>query len=193
MNIQNQKKNSSKKTLIIATVILLIIAISVGAYLLTSQDNQSNTPKDSTPKSADQSKDTSKNSSKVDKKTDGTTVDKGVAEHEKEKDIPPNYEGPDANASESLTGSINYAGVIDGKLTIRTTINQALDSGSCEIGLTNGATTITRTSGIIPNPSSSSCEGFDIPTSELGSGNWEITIKITSGDKSGVLKGTAKI
>ena len=193
MNIQNQKKNSSQKTLIIATVILLIIAISVGAYLLTSQDNQSNTPKDSTQKSADQSKDTSKNSSKVDKKTDDTTVDKGVAEHEKEKDIPPNYEGPDANASESLTGSINYAGVIDGKLTIRTTINQALDSGSCAIALTKGSTTVNRSSNIISNPSSSSCEGFDIPTAELGGGDWSFTIKVTSGNRTGVLKGTAAI
>ena len=76
---------------------------------------------------------------------------------------------------------------------IRTTINQSLSSGTCNLSISNGSKTVTRSGQITPNPSSSTCEGFDIPTSELGSGNWTITIKVTSGDRSGELKGNTTI
>ena len=188
MNIRNKKNKSSKKVIITLVLLLLVIGAGVGAYIILNQ-NDSNSAQE------DKKQENEKNKSNTGEETrdSGNASTDSSVEHESEKEITPGYEGENPNLNDSLTGSINYTGVAGNNLIIRTTINQTLSSGSCEISLTNGSTTVTRTSGIIPNPSSSSCEGFDIPTSELGSGNWEITIKITSGDKSGVLKGTAKI
>ncbi len=189
MNIKNKKNKSSKRTAIILALSLIVIVAGVTTYVILSQNNTSSTQKVTTQNSPkNNSSDNGSKDTDNPKTSDNETVD-----HESEKDITPGYEGESPDLSESLTGSINYTGVSGDKLIVRTTINQSLSSGLCEISLVNGSATITKTSSIIPNPSSSSCEGFDIPTSELGSGNWEITIKITSGDKSGVLKGAAKI
>lgn len=189
MNIKNKKNKSSKKTATILALSLIVIIAGVATYVVLSRIDTSTTQKDAT-----QSSSKNNSSDNASKDTDSSkTSDNEIIDHESEKDITPGYEGESPDLSENLTGSINYTGVSGDKLIVRTTINQSLSSGLCEISLVNGSATITRTSNIIPNPSSSSCEGFDIPTSELGSGNWEIMIKITSGDKSGVLKGTAKI
>lgn len=188
MNIKNKQNKSSKKVIITLVLLLLVIGTSVGAYIILNQNDSNSAQED---KKNGTEKDKNSNSNK--NKNDEYNSNNNPVEHESEKEITPGYEGENPNLNDSLTGSINYTGVAGNNLIIRTTINQTISSGSCEISLTNGSTTVTRTSGIIPNPSSSSCEGFDIPTSELGSGNWEITIKITSNDKSGVLKGTAKI
>ena len=112
---------------------------------------------------------------------------------ETQKNIPPAYEGVDANQSSSLTGTITYSSVSGSSLVIRTAIDQTLSSGTCQLTLTNGNRVVTKTSSIAPNPSSSTCEGFDIAVSELSSGKWDISIEISSGDKTGTLAGSANV
>ena len=188
MKINNPKKKSPKKILIITLVIAVLFVAGAGAYFLFSpkneQDAQNNTDAtDSQSKSTDSSTE----------KTGKNTIETDDTGHEAEKDITPSYEGENTNASQTLTGVINYAGVTNGTLMIRTTINQTLSSGTCQLTLSNGSKTVTRSSNIAQNPSSSTCEGFDLPTSELGSGNWTITITVTSGDRTGELKGNVTI
>ena len=182
------QKKTSKKGLIITLSVIIVLATGAGAYALLSQnssssestasdDNQSNSVEDSSVSGESASADTNSSS---------TT-------HESEKDIQPSYEGENANNSVSLTGVINYKSVVDGNLLLRTTINQTLASGTCDLTLSNGQKTVTRSSGIVQNPSSSSCEGFNIPTSELGSGTWNIEIKLTGEDKTGTLTDSVTI
>lgn len=188
MKIKKTKKKSPKK-LIISLVIILLVALGIGAYFLISQKDEQNSQKDTKTTVSQQKK---KDSSKNDKSEDSVDSTSPI-EHEAEKEILPAYEGENPNNSQSLTGVINYAGVSNDTLMIRTTINQSLSSGTCNLSISNGSKTVTRSSQIAPNPSSSTCEGFDIPASELGSGNWTITIKVTSGDRSGELKGNTTI
>jgi hypothetical protein len=51
-------------------------------------------------------------------------------------------------------------------------------SGTCELTITNGPKTYPNTADILYQPEYSTCAGFSVPLSELGSGTW--TIKLTA-------------
>lgn len=94
------------------------------------------------------------------------------------------------NASSSLTGVINYKSVVGENLSIRITIYQLVNNGSCNLVLARNSDQkrVTKSAEIIQNPSSATCKGFEIPISELGAGKWTISVIITSGEKTGEIK-----
>lgn len=162
--------------------------IVVGGYTAFAYSSETG-PFAKGPSSAveDTNKGTMKNHDDATEKTDATQ-EKVVAPTDKtpkQNTVPAN----DSPSPSSLTGTVNYAAVVDGTLSIRTTFTQAVDSGSCHLVLKHRAsgTTVTRMSDIVANPSSSTCNGFDIPASSLKSGMWDITVHISSGDMNGKL------
>ena len=113
------------------------------------------------------------------------------AEEQPDNKTPKQYDGEDANASEALTGVVTYSAFSGGKLIIRTNIDQYLGSGICTITLADGDHSLEHTTSIIPEASTSTCEGFDVPESELTDFERPITVNIylASGDRSGVIIG----
>lgn len=182
------QKKTSKKSLIITLSVIIVLATGAGAYALLSQNSSS-----SESIASDDNQSNSVEDSSVSSESASTSTDSSSTTHESEKDIQPSYEGENANNSASLTGVINYKSVVGTNLSLRTTINQTLSSGTCQLTLSNGAKVVTRSSAISQNPSSSTCEGFDIPTSELSAGTWNIEVIITSGDRTGILKDSVTI
>lgn len=187
------QKKTNKKPLFIALALLIVIAIGVFMYFWLSR------PQDESVKTTQQSsqqKTSQKNtgSTKSQKEASGTNSTVATPETpEKEKDITPAYEGTNPNSAPSLTGVITYSAVAGGKLIIRTNINQSVSSGTCELTLSQNSKLVTKTSDIALNPSSSTCQGFDIPVTELGSGKWDISIKLSGDNKSGTLTGSVNI
>ena len=56
--------------------------------------------------------------------------------------------------------------------------------GTCSLTLTNGSRTANRTADVIYQPEFSTCAGFSVPTSTLGSGSWNVRLTVTSGSIS---------
>ena len=104
---------------------------------------------------------------------------------------PEKYEGADPNSSESLTGYITTSRFSGDKLIIRVNIDQYLSNGTCTLTLSDGANQLDKSAKLSPAASTSTCEGFDIPSSELSnfSRPIDITINLTSGDKRGSITG----
>lgn len=184
------KKRSNKKIQIILSI-LAILFIAIACIVYVRYLNPTTDPITQTQPS--QKNPEQKQQEPVDTQQ-GTAmpIDTSVIP-ETQKNISPAYEGTDTNQSPSLTGSITYSSVSGSNLVIRTAIDQALGSGTCRLTLTNGARVVTRTSNIAPNPSSSTCEGFDIAIAELSGGKWNISIEISSGSKTGVLTGSVDV
>lgn len=104
------------------------------------------------------------------------------------------YDGGNPNEAEELSGAITYAGVSGSNLMIRVNIDQYLEEGSCSLTLArSGATIYNSIASVIGGPSTSSCEGFDVPVSGLGGGKIEITIKLEANGRSGTIRGEANI
>ena len=89
------------------------------------------------------------------------------------------------NPSDTITIGFSAINQNDGKLQIRTMIQEVLSTGQCNLTLTDGDKTVSKSATVYPNASISTCQGFDVPVSELSSSTWSITINVTSGDRSG--------
>ena len=116
---------------------------------------------------------------------------------ESEKNTPPKKDsGTDKPVTSSaLTGTINFKTVTSDTLALRTTIYQMIDGGDCTLTLTRttDGKVVTKNAKIVANPSSATCNGFDIPLTELGPGKWSINIILSSGGKSGSIMGEVSI
>lgn len=189
MNIKKPKKKYPKKLIItISVAVLLVVAGLLWYYAFASNGPT----KPGSDKSSEQGVSINDSGTSGEDKSSAKTGSQPV-EHEKEKSIQPPYEGEIINSSNGLSGVINYKAVSEGNLIIRTTINQSISSGTCQLTLSSNGRTVTKSTNISQNPSSSTCQGFDIPVSELSQGTWQIDIEITSGDKNTTLKGTVEI
>lgn len=139
-----------------------------------------------------------------DKKEDKPTEEQSLVEEHEEKKAEEKkeetiekkkvvqYEGEDPNTQEELTGVVTYAGVNGNNLMIRVNIDQYLESGSCELSLMQNGVAYSDVANIVGSAATATCEGFNVPVSGLG-GDYEIVIKISSGDKTGTINGKAKI
>lgn len=106
---------------------------------------------------------------------------------------PVQNEGPDPNISEYLTGAITASEVQDQVFILRINIDQYLSTGTCTLTMTKNGRTITKSAEIFASASTSSCQGFDLPVSELSSGLWDINIKLQSGSRTGNISGKANL
>ena len=124
-------------------------------------------------------------------KSDAVEVD---SEPEDDGKTPQQYDGQDANVAETLTGVVTYASFTNGNLVIRTNIDQYLASGTCVLTLSAGSASVTYSAPIIPEASTSTCQGFDIPESELSSfaKPISITVQLTSGSRTGTITGSVQ-
>ena len=177
---QKRKKNKkSKKLLSVVLFLVLFIAAGVVAYLVWDGYFKEEKKEDE--------------SSEVEEAVDDEEGGKGAAGEEiVEKEPVVQYEGADPNEAEDLTGVITYAAVSGDNLMIRVNIDQYLDSGSCELSLVQGGVKYSDIANI-SSVTTATCEGFNVPVSELGSGNYQIIIKLSSGGKTGTIKGEANI
>lgn len=69
---------------------------------------------------------------------------------------------------------------------IRTLIQAVVSTGTCSLAMSGPAgATYTAQADVQASSTSSTCKGFDIPLSELSSGNWRITINFNNDSLTG--------
>lgn len=101
----------------------------------------------------------------------------------------------DENDKNKITGNIDYRALVGDTLSIRTTINELFNDGTCSLTITGPREQVYKlTDKIIPNSASTStCVGFDInmdlveKDEERRAGKWTITIDLASGGRTGQL------
>ena len=81
---------------------------------------------------------------------------------------------PAANAAISLSAKQEE----NGSVTVTTKL-PGVSSGTCSLVATNGVKTSNQTAVVIYQPEFSTCAGFSIPQSALGSGTWKIDLKLS--------------
>lgn len=106
------------------------------------------------------------------------------------------FEGVEGNGESKDLDAYITSTYVDGDiLRIRTVIDQLDNSGgTCDITMTstNGALYKENTS-IINSASTSSCYGYDIPVSALGSGKWSIDILVKTNGESKHINGEVEL
>ncbi|MBR3329546.1 hypothetical protein IKG29_03445 [Candidatus Saccharibacteria bacterium] len=127
-----------------------------------------------------------------DKEPEKTEDEEKKTTEEKEETI--QYDGEDPNEGGELTGVVTYAGVVESNLMIRINIDQFLSDGTCKLKLINdGVTKYRDTASIAESATTSTCEGFNVPLSEITDGNYEIVVEVSADGKTGVIRGEVEI
>lgn len=174
-----QKRKNSKKWIFWVLMVVLFVAAAVVCYLVWNnyfRDKEEDKPNE------EQSLVEKYEEEKVEEKEEETVEKKKVVQ----------YEGEDPNIQEELTGVVTYAGVNGDNLMIRVNIDQYLESGSCELSLMQNGVAYSDVANIVGSAATATCEGFNVSVSGLG-GDYEIVIKISSGDKTGTINGKVEI
>ena len=111
---------------------------------------------------------------------------------EKEKVV--QYGGEDPNKSEEVTGVITYLGKNGARFSVRVNIDQYLQGGTCTLYMIqDGVAKYTATANVVDAAATSTCQGFDIPLTELPSGHVNVKISIATSTKSGTITGEANL
>ncbi len=167
------KQKQSKKP-IIAIIIILVVLIAGGgvAYALVS-NQQDSKPTETTSTSESTLKENNTNNSEP----SSEQID--AANQTKEESV--NRQPDTTNVSVSI-----MAYKKDGyTVKVDSTINAALNSGKCELTISNSDVTKTYSADIQQLANYSTCKGFDIPVSDLSSGRWIIKLNVNSQNYKG--------
>ena len=179
-----QKRTRNKKWLYGIAGLVVLVGLGVAGFLIWQGNNGEQRSDDSEVVSEDEKETKSEESVET-----GELASTGV---EKEKVV--QYDGEDPNEAEELSGVVTYAGVNGGSLMIRVSIDQYLMDGKCELTLVqSGATIYSSIANIVGDVTASTCEGFDVPVTELGGGNTQINIKLSAGEKGGSIHGEVEL
>lgn len=99
------------------------------------------------------------------------------------------YEGENANQSHELTGSISYQDIDQNKnVTIYTSIDQIISSGSCSLSLQrNNNSVYSTTVSAHADITTSICEPISFSAAQLPSGTYQVEINISGDNKTGII------
>jgi hypothetical protein len=159
------KKVPTKKVILVSVLCVLLLGGGVLAFSLKTNNSRVTSPID----------DKNGTNEKSNTMTNPQPADNPKTPVENESKEAP--QSPEA-LNVSITAS-NQNGTV---IQIRTLID-SIESGTCVLSMTKERQVVTRTTDTQPLANASTCKGFDIPTSELSPGTWNLSIDIAVGIK----------
>lgn len=191
------QKKSRKNKIIVWSLFFLVLIILAGVIVYQILKDNSKSSKvpilpEKTEKIESKIENTGVTNSETIKTEDGTPEDAAAGRTPK---TPEKYEGQDVNQLEKLTGTITYSAKTTDKYRILVNIDQFLKlPGTCMLNVISaGKVVYNDYVNIISNPSSGSCEGFDIPLTKLSPGEYNIKIEVNANQKTGIIEGKVTI
>ena len=77
---------------------------------------------------------------------------------------------------------------------VRVNVDQFLSGGTCNLRINEyGAEIYNDSATLVNSASTMTCEGFDVPVTAIGGGNFELFVDINADGKSGTIKGEASV
>lgn len=174
MNISSkkQKRLPLKRVLIIACIVLLVVIIGALAYAYKVRLWPFSSSQSSTSKGIDYNAPTKEQSNAT-----GSTKQSGSAETTGSDPSPEPTPSTTPGQKPTVNMTITAANETGGTLYIRTLIETISSSGTCTLSMTGPNSSVYSTTvGVQANPSTSTCQGFNVPVSSLATGKWRIVI-----------------
>ena len=107
-----------------------------------------------------------------------TTTEQTEGDRIKQNLIDESNKAPQTTSKINVSLSAATQDVAGGPLVVRSIVSAS--SGSCKLTLTQGSTKKELTSEVTNLGTYFSCGGFDIPTTELSNGKWQLNLSVTS-------------
>lgn len=100
-------------------------------------------------------------------------------------DIKKDQQDNNTTSGDEVTVVISSVSVGSDTVSVRAYIEDVVSSGTCTLVMVKGDQTVTKESAVAPGPSITGCQPFSVPTSELGSGTWDIKVSFKNSTKQG--------
>lgn len=182
---KNKKSSRSRRNLAILYILIFIVVAFFVYWMIKHQRQKPPTKPNPSPETSE-----TKNSSPP---TNHPTLTTSESE-DSNPQTPVQNEDAHPNDSTTLTGAITYLSKNQDKLTVRVNIDQYLSGGTCVLKLaTAGHTPLAYQAPIVSSASTATCQGFDIPLSDLTPATWQVSIELFSGDRTGLITGEVTI
>lgn len=186
--MQLQTRKSHKKPFAIALSLLIVcVAVASMWYYLHTKNQQSESY---TTKPATQEEKDAGSQSKQ------TTIDSGT----KQQNSSDTSSNSDKQTDSQSTTTSPTAGVTisasaqNGSIyQLRFLIDTVVSRGTCQLTLTKGSATVTKQAALQSLAQSSTCQGFDISTSELSAGTWNVSMQLSGSSHTGSTSGTIEV
>ena len=185
--MKNIPRRKSKKTLYIAAAVAAILIIAAGTWFALKKfgaDEQSSGAINydaPTTEQTDAGNKTKENSVNTDKP--GTSGS----------DTPPVPTPIDGSSKSTVEVSMTASNQNGSAYQMRYLISALADSGTCTLTLTRNGQTVTKTAGVQPQSSTSTCRGFDVPVSELAPGQWQAVMTFDNDSLHGTTTSTITV
>lgn len=171
----SKTKNKSRKPALITVVIVLAALIGVSAYAAYALTNDNHTMRETNTSQQETDAGNQAKKDTIDKSdqdsANNTPTDKG--------------EQPSAPQSQEVAMTITASSQSESTYQIRTMISALVSSGTCQLQLTKGGSTVSKSAGVAAFAQTSTCQGFDVPLSELSPGTWAVKASFNGSGKTG--------
>jgi hypothetical protein len=176
MKIKSLKRSTNhKKLLIIACVILLLVAIPL-TYVYAFNGNLFGWKKPTIQNTSINKGSTNYGPATPEQQKAGTSAKSGSTTDTTPSPAP--IPGSDKKSVQVTITAANQNGSV---LQIRALIGAVENTGTCTLVLSRaGQSSVTKTAGTQALSSTSTCQGFDVPTTELSTGAWQALITYDS-------------
>lgn len=177
MKNSSSQHNSSFKHLILWLILLVLLTITA-LYVLDKRGiiklshPRSDIVTTSGPTKAEQ-----KQQSRNDAQNKQDFLDNTSSQSQQNKGDNPTTDPPSTTSPKPLPTLTLTASQSGASVTILTNM-QNVPSGTCKLTVTNGTANTTQVADVIYQPQFSSCAGFSVPTSSVGSGLWQISVSV---------------
>lgn len=182
MKIKNNKKNH--KIIISIAVVLALLAAGGLLYVYAfkgSIPGFNNTTKNNSTINLDDATEDEKNAGDTAKQQ---TLESNKNDSKSSSDIPPAPQ-PQAGGKDLVEVDITAANQNEQVVQVRSSVGAVSNTGSCTITLSRNDKVITKSAPVQALPTTSTCQGFDIPVSELSVGTWRISLMFESATLTG--------
>lgn len=112
-----------------------------------------------------------------------TTTEQEEGDRIKQNLIDESNKPPEQNTKINISLSAATQDVAGGPLIVRSIVNA--NAGTCKLTLTQGSTKKEYTNEVTNLGTYYSCDGFDIPASDLSAGQWKLNLSVTNGQAYG--------
>lgn len=119
---------------------------------------------------------------------DDLTKNPGDKTKNEQTDTPPVPQVDTNSGKQKASVLITNINVADGMVSASGFVTNVIESdGSCVYTFSSGSNIVTKSSNVLPNPSSTTCETVKFPTGELSAaGTWSVVLSYTSPQSAGI-------
>ncbi len=172
------RKSSKKNLVLLIVAVVLSVVIVVALLEKTNVINLFSSPTSDTSENGPTPEEIAQ-----EENTNADAKQEYLDETYKDKDDQP---APAPADDPSITVTAKQEG---SSVTVLTKI-QSVAEGNCKLTATNGAKSTSQEAEVIYQPEFSSCAGFGVPVSTLGSGTWNITLTVMPTGGTAISKST---